>query len=165
MGVRTLASWLRMMTKETGLGGEYYTNKTGRTTGLGRYIYFKCNLFECCVPTNVFNVCGMLFIHVCVNGKPIMHPMNQHMSLFVEFSFDLVKTFDGADCNTLEYLLIKTCLQQVLELLERMLGRIYDFVLMYFPLLLLSYPFGVAYFYSLIPRSFTRFFLYLLCTI
>ncbi|XP_024387143.1 uncharacterized protein [Physcomitrium patens] len=39
VGVRTLASWLRMMTKETGLGGEYYTNKTGRTTGLGRLQY------------------------------------------------------------------------------------------------------------------------------
>jgi len=36
VGVRTLASWLRMMTKETGVGGEYYTNKMGRTTGFGR---------------------------------------------------------------------------------------------------------------------------------
>jgi len=41
VGVRTLASWLRTMTKETGLGGEYYTNKTGRTTGLGRYTKFE----------------------------------------------------------------------------------------------------------------------------
>ena len=41
MGVRTLATWLRTMTEETGLGGEYYTNKTGRTTGLGRYIKFE----------------------------------------------------------------------------------------------------------------------------
>lgn len=40
-GVRTLASWLRTMTKETGLGGEHYTNKTGRTTGLGRYTKFE----------------------------------------------------------------------------------------------------------------------------
>lgn len=46
VGVRTLASWLRMMTKETGLGGEYYTNKTGRTTGLGRYFL---RIFVCSV--------------------------------------------------------------------------------------------------------------------
>lgn len=65
-----------MMIKEIGFGGEYYINKMGWIIGFGRYIYFKCNLFECCVFINVFNVCGMLFIYVCVNGKLIMYFMN-----------------------------------------------------------------------------------------
>lgn len=34
-----------------------------------------------------------------------------------------MNNFDGAGCNTQEYLLTKICLQQVLELLEHMPGR------------------------------------------
>jgi hypothetical protein len=39
VGVRALSSWLKTMSKDTGLGGEYYANKTGRATGIGRLQY------------------------------------------------------------------------------------------------------------------------------
>lgn len=62
-----------------------------------------------------------------------------------------MKILDGADCNTQEYLLIKTCLQQVLESLEHMPGRNSCLHVAIFPLSLFFLPFGALHFCALPP--------------
>jgi len=65
------------MTKETGLGGEHYTNKTGRTTGLGRYTKFEPPL----LPWLIWHVIVQSSVQIYAHQSAMFgHQLQEHSS-------------------------------------------------------------------------------------